>query len=195
MPETTTHPMDIYPPHVQRLKDLIEASPAYRDNPAVTPDLADLLSWQQDPDATDTAKAIRLLDLQALADGCVPQCPRGHGGMELAPPGSPEQQWCGTWWRCPPSPDTCHSSYLDPSLALLMQLESQGSAVTTMSVVNDEGTAMAEATLCVRHHRDPVLRGFAEVVAAGADDLRGPLQWQSSTGNDQVGCVECAGRS
>lgn len=60
-----------------------------------------------------------------------------------------------------------------------------------LSVVNDEGTAMAEATLCERHHADVAYRGFAELVARGARDLTGAVKWEDSTDNDAVHCVEC----
>ena len=39
-----------------------------------------------------------------------PECPR-HGPMQIAPPGTPEQKWCGEWWRC----EKCSHSVLRPS--------------------------------------------------------------------------------
>ncbi len=63
--------------------------------------------------------------------------------------------------------------------------------VNLRSVVNDQGTAMTEATLCLDHYADIVCRDFAEGVAVDADDLTGPIQWRDSTGNEAVRCVEC----
>lgn len=58
------------------------------------------------------------------------------------------------------------------------------------SIVTEQGTAMAEATLCDAHFSDPELRHFAEVWAEGAEDFNG-LTWRETTGNDAVVCVEC----
>ena len=42
-----------------------------------------------------------------------PICPT-HGPMQQVPPGTPEQAWCGEWWRC----DRCTHSVLQPSEVL-----------------------------------------------------------------------------
>src|SRR5574337_196169 len=42
-----------------------------------------------------------------------PICPT-HGLMQKAPPGTPEQKWCGEWWRC----ERCTNSVLIPSETL-----------------------------------------------------------------------------
>lgn len=50
-----------------------------------------------------------------------PECPKGHGFMELSAPGTPEQAWCGVKYRCQ---NGCTSSVLFPSPALTAQLAS-----------------------------------------------------------------------
>ena len=42
-----------------------------------------------------------------------PICPT-HGPMQKVPTGTPEQEWCGEWWRC----ELCTHSVLIPSAAL-----------------------------------------------------------------------------
>lgn len=55
---------------------------------------------------------------------CRPACPNGHGLMVLRPAGTPEQEFCGTWYQCAPGPagDFCMSATLLPSPALVSQL-------------------------------------------------------------------------
>lgn len=48
----------------------------------------------------------------------LPECPNGHGQMEFAKAATPEQAFCGTWYRCP----RCHSSTLFQSPELRAQL-------------------------------------------------------------------------
>ncbi len=43
-------------------------------------------------------------------DGDTPHCPQ-HGTMQKAHPATPEQKWCGEWWRC----DRCTHTVLRPS--------------------------------------------------------------------------------
>jgi len=54
-------------------------------------------------------------------DNNPPHCTHGHGEMILRERTTPEQEWCGTWYDCPPGPpgETCGSSALLPSKALL----------------------------------------------------------------------------
>lgn len=40
----------------------------------------------------------------------LPDCPT-HGPMQKVPAGTPEQAWCGEWWRC----ELCTHSVLRPS--------------------------------------------------------------------------------
>lgn len=63
--------------------------------------------------------------------------------------------------------------------------------VKQWSITTDDGTAMAEATLCAKHYADPELRGYAEVVARGADDAPAEIVWRDSSDNDVAECVEC----
>lgn len=53
----------------------------------------------------------------------LPECEQ-HGQMEFAPSGSPEQAFCGTWYRC----SRCASSVLFSSLGLTAQLAQQAAA-------------------------------------------------------------------
>lgn len=53
-----------------------------------------------------------------------PECPKGHGFMELLSIGSqtPEQRWCGVWYECPRDPRSglpCLSAALLPSPELV----------------------------------------------------------------------------
>ena len=43
----------------------------------------------------------------------LPQCEQ-HGQMEIQPAGTPEQAWCGVWYRC----TRCTNAALFPSAAL-----------------------------------------------------------------------------
>lgn len=52
----------------------------------------------------------------------LPVCPIHGDQMDLHKPGTPEQEFCGTWYRCP----QCGYSTLYPSVELLRQLVSQG---------------------------------------------------------------------
>lgn len=52
-----------------------------------------------------------------------PECPNGHGYMELRDGGlSPEAEWCGVWYDCPPGIGHCRSSVLLPSRELVASL-------------------------------------------------------------------------
>lgn len=46
----------------------------------------------------------------STAVAVLPECPT-HGQMELQQPGTPEQAWCGVWYRC----RHCTTSVLLPS--------------------------------------------------------------------------------
>ena len=60
----------------------------------------------------------------------------------------------------------------------------------TFSRVSNQGTAMAEATLCVLHFADPWLSSAnADADAASDRDVEG--LWHDSTGNDAARWVEC----
>ena len=48
----------------------------------------------------------------------LPECPNGHGQMEFAKAATREQDFCGTWYRCP----RCLSSTLFRSAELDAQL-------------------------------------------------------------------------
>lgn len=54
----------------------------------------------------------------------LPSCPSGHGQMKIAPAGSSEQAFCGTWYRC----IRCTSSVLLESPGLRAQLDEQNAA-------------------------------------------------------------------
>lgn len=58
------------------------------------------------------------------------------------------------------------------------------------SIVNDQGTAMAEATLCEEHYKQHEPPIVAEAAAENAEDFAG-FNWQDSTGNDAVSCIWC----
>lgn len=49
-----------------------------------------------------------------------PNCAQ-HGDMRLQTPGTPEQAFCGTWYRC----DQCSNTTLLPSAELDAQLAGQ----------------------------------------------------------------------
>ena len=57
-------------------------------------------------------------DCTALA--CLPVCPIHGDQLDLQKPGTPEQEFCGTWYRCP----QCGYTVLYPSQELLLDLAS-----------------------------------------------------------------------
>ena len=69
----------------------------------------------------------------------------------------------------------------------------ESDAPTSLSMrsrTTDQGTAMAEASLCVDHYIEPFI-GYADVVADGADDVGHEKLWAVTTGNEAIRCVEC----
>lgn len=55
-----------------------------------------------------------------------PRCPKGHGYMTLRPSYTPEQAFCGTWYRCTPAgPVPCGDTVLLISPGLPAQLDEQ----------------------------------------------------------------------
>lgn len=53
-----------------------------------------------------------------------PVCPTHHRPMTAREPGTPEQAWCGQWFRCDePGTPRCLTTALIPSAGLIRQEE------------------------------------------------------------------------
>jgi hypothetical protein len=91
--------------------------------------------------------------------------------------------------------DTLNSGQSRKSLvAQALEHSGERGGVGLLSIVNDQGTSISEATLCTDHFRGWHIDD-AEAAGLRADDVTGTPRWEASTENDQVHCQECGAGS